>query len=173
MRLTRRAGLFGAASALAGCGFHPLYAPTSNGVAVTEELQAIYVGVMAERAGQLLRQELQRRFQAEGSGVPKKYELLGGLGVSYDAIAQLRDSSSTRTRLNGSATWLLRSLGPGQPVLANGTARVLDGFDVNNQQYFATDLEGESATRRIAETAAEQITQQVASFLRKRAETPG
>ena len=46
---------------------------TSRGGMVTEELQAIYVAVMAERSGQLLRQALQRRFEGTGGGVAKKY----------------------------------------------------------------------------------------------------
>ena len=168
MVLTRRASLIGAASALAGCGFHPLYAPTERGGYVGAELQAVYVAVMAERQGQLLRQALQRRFEGSGGGVAKKYELTGGLGISGEAIAIQRDTSSTRLRYIGTATWSLRELNLQQTVLTNGTARALDGYNINNQQYFAATLEGEAAQRRIAETCADQITLEVASFLKRR-----
>ena len=110
MLLTRRTALLGAASALSGCGFHPLYAPTDKGVSAGEELQAIYVDVMAERAGQLLRQALQRRFAGTDEGVAKKYELYGGLSIATEAIAIQRDTSSTYTRMTGTATWGLRTM---------------------------------------------------------------
>ena len=37
-----------------------------------------------------------------------------------------------------------------------------------DQQYFAADLEGETATKRITETVADQITLQIASFFARR-----
>ena len=168
--MTRRAGLVGAMSALAGCGFRPLYAPMSRGGVVSEELQAIYVAVMAERSGQLLRQALQRRFEGSGSGVAKKYELYGGLSISAEAIAIQRDTSSTRVRLIGTANWGLRMLNVAQTSITTGTARSIDGYNVNNQEYFAAELEQGTAFRRIAESTADQITLDVASFLKKRAE---
>jgi LPS-assembly lipoprotein len=170
MNLTRRAALAGAASTLAGCGFHPLYAPTSRGGLVSEELQAVYVAVMAERAGQLLRQALQRRFEGSGSGVQKRYELIGGLGISAEGIAIQQDTSTTRFRYIGNAPWTLRMLNIEQTTLTGGNARAMDGVNVNNQQYFALELEQAAAFRRIAENVADQITLDVASFLKKRAE---
>ncbi len=166
--IARRAGLLGAASALAGCGFHPLYAGGSQGAASTE-LAAIYVGIMGERSGQLLRQALQRRFEGAGTGVAKTYELTGGLGVAAEAIALQRDSSGTRVRLIGSAPWVLSTMGLTPTPLTQGTARSIDGYNVFNQQYFAADLESDAAQRRIAESIADQITIQVASFLKRRA----
>ncbi len=166
----RRVGLLGVASALAGCGFHPLYAPVGGvlGPASTE-LAAIYVAIMAERSGQLLRQALQRRFEGAGLGIAKTYELTGGLGVAAESIAMQRDTSATRVRLIGSAPWVLSTLGLQPAVLTQGTARSIDGYNVFNQQYFAADLESDAAQRRIAESIADQITLQVASFLKRRA----
>jgi len=170
MSVTRRAALIGAASALTGCGFRPLYAPMARGGMVSEELGAIYGAVMAERPGQLLRQALQRRFEGSETGVAKRYELYGGLSISAEAIAIQRDTSATRVRLIGNASWGLRMLDVAQTPLTNGSARAIDGYNVNNQQYFAAELEQGSASRRIAETTADQITLAVASFLKKRAE---
>ena len=170
MRLTRRAVLVGAASCLSGCGFHPLYGPMAGGGRVSDELQAIYVAVMAERSGQLLRQALQRRFEGTESGVAKKYELTGGLGIAAEGVAIQQDSSTTRMRFIGTAPWTLRMLNVEQTVLTSGNARAIDGLNVNDQQYFALELEQAAAVRRIADTVADQITLEVASFLRKRAE---
>ncbi|MBV8916384.1 MAG: hypothetical protein JOZ05_25520 [Acetobacteraceae bacterium] len=168
--ITRRAGLVGLASALSGCGFRPLYAPMAKGGVVSDELRAVYVAVMGERSGQLLRQALQRRFEGSEPGVAKKYELWGGLGISGDAIAIQSDSSATRVRLTGTASWGLRMLNVAQTQLTSGSTRVLDGYDVNNQEYFAAELEQGAAIRRIAETCADSITLTVASFLKQRAE---
>ena len=41
---------------------------------------------------------------------------------------------------------------------------------MNDQQYFAADLEQSAVFRRIAETVADQITLEVATFFRKQAE---
>ncbi len=169
MPLTRRAGLLGAATALSGCGFHPLYAPPSGGTATGAELQAVYIGIMPERSGQLLRQALQRRFEGTGDGIAKKYELTANLGISSEAIAIQRDSSATRVRMVGTAPWFLKMFSLDQKLLTQGSARILDGYNVNNQQYFAADLESETVVRRIAEAIADQITIQVASYLRRQA----
>ena len=142
---------------------------SGTGASATTELAAIYVAVMGERSGQLLRQALQRRFDGPGLGVAKKYELTGGLGVSGEAIAIQRDTSSTRTRLIGTATWVLRVFDLQHTLLTNGTARVLDGYNILDQQYFAADLQNEAAVRRIAESLADQIAQQLAIFLKRRA----
>jgi len=170
MRLTRRAALASAASTLSGCGFHPLYAPMARGGIVGDELKAVYVAVMGERTGQLLRQALQRRLEGTDAGVAKKYELTGGLGISGEGIAIQRDSSTTRFRYIGTAPWTLRMLSIEQTVLTSGNARAIDGVNINDQQFFALELEQGAAYRRIAETIADQITLEVASFLRKRAE---
>lgn len=169
--LGRRAAVLGCGAALAGCGFHPLYAPASSGMAgpASAELAAIFVPAYAERSGQLLRQALQQRFEGTGTGTAKKYELIASLSINADAIAIQRDSSSSRVRLIGLAPWTLRTLSLEHPVLAQGTSRVLDGYNILDQQYFAADLENETATRRIASTLADQITLQVGTFFLRRA----
>ena len=170
--LRRRAVLFGGGLALGGCGFRPLYAPTSSGMAgpATAELAAIYVPVFSERPGQLLRQALQQRFEGSGTGTAKRYELTAYIAISSDAIAIQRDSSSSRVRLIGSAPWVLRALSLERTVLAQGTSRILDGYNILNQQYFAADLESETAIRRVASSLADQITIQVGAFFLRRAE---
>jgi LPS-assembly lipoprotein len=171
LSLTRRAGLIGAAASLGGCGFRPLYAPMSKGGVVSEELAAVYIAVMNERPGQLLRQALQRRFESSATGIAKRFELWGGLSAVPEAIAIQRDSSSSRMRLTGNAYWGLRKLDAAQTPLTNGNTRVIDGYNINDQEYFAAELEQAAAIRRIAETCADQITLSVASFLKKQAES--
>ena len=49
---------------LSGCGFQPVYMPTASGKAgvAQRELASVYVGIIPERPGQVLRQALQERF---------------------------------------------------------------------------------------------------------------
>jgi len=163
--------MLGTGAALAGCGFRPLYAPAASGQsgAASSEMAAIFVPVFAERSGQLLRQALQQRFEGVGTGVAKRYELTAFLVIAAEAIAIQRDSSSSRVRLTGSAPWELRELSLQRPVLAQGTSRVLDGYNVITQQFFAAELENETATRRIASAIADQITLQVGTFFMQQA----
>lgn len=170
---TRRALLAaGGSAALAGCGFHPMYLPQNNGRAsvASEELAAVYVPIIPERAGQLLRQALQARIEGAGTGIAKKFELVATLSVSVEGIAIQRDSSVTRYRFDGRGNWTLRMLDLAHTVLGAGTSRVLDGVNISNQQYFAYDLESQSAFKRVAEGLADQIVQQAGVLLKRRAE---
>jgi len=167
----RRFALLGGGAALAGCGFRPLYAPAGSGMAgpAAAETAAIYIPPVAERSGQLLRQALQQRFEGSGTGTAKRYELVTSISINSDAIAIQRDSSSSRVRLIGSAPWVLRTLSLGRPVLAQGSSRVLDGYNILNQQFFAADLENETATRRVASALADQIAVQIGSYFLQQA----
>ena len=166
--MRRRQVLAGAALAgLGGCGFHPLYGKYGPGGAVVQpEFAAIYVAVMAERQGQLLRQALQERLAGAGEAVAKRYELTGGLSIVAEAIGIQQDTSSTRVRLNASSSWRLTRLDPGNTLVTSGTARALDGININNQEYFAADLETSAAYRRLAEQIANVITLDLAVFFR-------
>lgn len=164
---------------VAGCGFHPLYAPTGarpQGAAreavpqgVDAELAAVWVPVIPERTGMLLRQALQQRLEGAQSGIAKRYELTASAQISLEDIAIQRDNSTTRMRVYGSGPWTLRRLDPQRTLVASGTSRVLDGYDIANQQYFAATLTNETVMRQAAETLAEQIVQQVATALRRQA----
>ncbi len=169
-----RAGLAGAAALLlTGCGFRPLYMPEHGQPGVAARgLAAIYVPVLLNRDGQLMRQALQQRVEGSGSGVAKEYELLAQPVISGEGIAIQRDSSTTRVRLNGSVTWVLRKLDLAHTVVASGSGRIVDGYNILNEQYFAADLEGEAGTRRIVTALADQVVQQVAIYFRRQAANP-
>ncbi len=154
------------AAALGGCGFQPVYAP--RGGAVTSRAQdglaAISVDIIPERAGQLLRQALQERFERFGSGVERRYSLRASFGVNEDAIGVQQDSTVTRIRAIGYAQYTLFSLDAVRRTLTSGSARAVDGYDVINQQFFAADLQNEQIVRRLAEITADQVTLQLANY---------
>jgi len=156
---------------LAGCGFHPLYGPSGNGGTGPAQtgLAQISVGLIPERSGQLLRQALQARFERGGSGVAARYDLAVYYGLSAEGIAIEPDSSISRIRMIGSATWYLTAQDPQRRTLTSGTARAMDAYNLLNSQIFTGDLDNEMVQRRIAEAVADQITLQLASYFDKRA----
>lgn len=167
-RITRRAAL-AATCLLAGCGFHPLYGPAADGAAnpAQADLAAVWVPVIPNRSGQLLRQALQRRLEGASSGVAKRYTLTVGFALTADSIGIQPDTTATRVRVIGAAPWTLSSDTLDRRVLKTGQAHAMDGYNIIGQQYFAADLENETVTRRVADTLADQIVQQLAIYFRR------
>jgi LPS-assembly lipoprotein len=171
MARSRLAGLLVLAG-LAGCGWEPVYGPQSvkpGAAPVQAELGAISVPVLPERAGQLLRQALQDRFEAADPGVGRRYELSVDYGIAGEGIGILPSATTTRIRLIARASWTLRSLDAAHKTLTSGSARYVDGVNTFDQQPFATDLEVEAKQRSMAGEIADQITLQLAQYFRKQA----
>ena len=122
---------------LLGCGFHPAYQaqrPTAGGANMFAEIE---IGPIYERAGQLLRQELQRRLEGSGGSVHKSYVLNTNLAMHDEGVAiEFGSSAASRLRVVGVATWSLVGLGGNQSVVASGWAKSVDGFDQIDPQYF-------------------------------------
>ncbi len=162
--ITRRGLLAaGGLGLLGGCGFHPTYGGGTTGQAQAS-LAGIIVDLLPNRSGQLLRLALQRRFEGSGLGVAKTAELYCAYQIISEGVGIRSDSGITRNRYIGSASYTLYSLAVGRRTITSGSARVLDGLDIVNEQYFAADLESEQIERRLAEAVADRITTQLASF---------
>ena len=161
--LTRRTLLLGSLAALAGCGFHPLYAPGSQQDA---DLGAIFVDIIPNRNGQLLREALQAKLEGSDNAVAKRFVLGVAYGERATGIGIQSDNSSTRTRVNGDATWSLRDVGSGTPQITGGIVRALDGFNVIDEQYFYSDLSQDAVEHRLADNLADQITQALSLYFR-------
>jgi LPS-assembly lipoprotein len=160
----------GLALALSGCGFQPVYMPTASGKAgpAQRDLSTVFVQIIPERPGQLLRQALQERF-GDDSGTPAAYDLNVSFGITGEGIAIEVNNIATRVRLTGNAKWTLIGHDDKHSVLASGSARAIDGFNIFDSQYFAADLETEAEQKRIAENIASQIAIQLASWFRQQA----
>ena len=158
--------------ALAGCGFHPVYATRGATAPVVAGLSQIDVALIPERFGQLTREALQARLEPDGAGTIHRFRLVTNLGLATDAIGVRPDSVPTHVRLIGTASWTLTSEGPTGATLAHGTARDVDGYDVIDQQYFAADLANEAVQRRIAKALASQIALQLALYFEKHPPPP-
>ena len=149
--------------ALGGCGFHPLYAP---GGSTAVGLKDIFVDVIPNRNGQLLREALERRLEGTGSDGSKQYELTVGLIFAGSAIGIQGDNSSDRTRFLGTASWTLKQPGFFGKKIVSGTVRSLDGANVIDEQFFYSDLSTEAIERRMGDNLADQIVQALAVYFR-------
>jgi LPS-assembly lipoprotein len=155
---------------LAGCGFQPVYMPAGSGSAgpAQRNLSSVYVDIIPERPGQLLRQALQERF-GDDSGTPSSYNLHVTFGISGEGIAIETNNIATRLRLIGNATWTLVGHDEKHTALISGNAQALDAVNIFDSQYFAADQEVEAEQKRIAEQIATQIATQLAVWFRQQA----
>jgi LPS-assembly lipoprotein len=154
-----------------GCGWHPVYAPApgADTSAAQVGLSRISVALIPERVGQLLRLALQERFERFGTGQARQYDLTVTFSIGQEGIAIRQDSTSTRTRLIGTANWTLAALDARHTSLTSGTARDVEGYDIVDEEYFASDLQSDVVKKRIAEAVADQVTRQLAVFFNHRA----
>jgi LPS-assembly lipoprotein len=167
----RRGLCFGSLALLGGCGFQPVYMPTASGKPGVAQrgLASVYVGIIPERPGQLLRQALQEHL-GDDAGRPTVYDLSVTFAILGEGIAINQNDIATRVRLTGNATWTLRRKNDLKRIaLAAGTARTIDGVNIFGAQYFAADLEIEARQKSIAENIASQISTQLAVWFRQQA----
>lgn len=159
--------------ALAGCGFHPVYGTAGAGGGTSSaELAAINVERIPERAGQLLRGDLQTRFESSGTIVPKRYDLTVAFTFTQEGIAINPDNTASRIRYTAVAAYVLRRQDADRSLVTSGTVRAFDNANVINNQYFAADLETDTVLRRLANQVADGLTQQLAVHFREQPGTP-
>ena len=167
MNLTRRALALSFAAICSGCGFHPVY---GGGGRQEAQLGAVFVDIIPNRYGQLLRQSLQQRLEGTDSNVAKKYVLAIFYTEGTEGLGIQSDNSSTRTRDIATATWALRAAGPTGAQLASGKVRSVDGYNIIDEQFFYSDLEEDATQHRMGEAIADQIVQALGIFFRKHPE---
>ena len=152
--IARRVLVLSLAGMTAGCGFHPVYGEGQPGKAA---LAAVYVNIIPNRSGQLLRQALQAPLEGTSGDVPKRYTLGVGFFEAVSGLDVQADNSTTRNRTVGNATWSLRSADNPAVQLAGGSVRSVDGYNIIDEQFFYQDLEEDAAEHRLAQALADQI----------------
>jgi LPS-assembly lipoprotein len=171
MRLGRRALLGGLTASLGGCGFQPIYMPSAGGTpgVAARELSTIYVALIPDRPGQLLRQALQQRFEGADGPAKPLYTLTVAYWISGQGIGIQADTTVTRVRLFANANWTLVGRDPAQTHITDGFSRAEDAVNIIDEQYFAADLQTEAADQYLAQAIADQISNRLAIFFRQKA----
>jgi LPS-assembly lipoprotein len=157
--------MLGVVPALAGCGFHPVYAPSSGATpSVAAQLDEIQIGLIPNRSGQLLHEALEADLRRAGAPVFFRYHLHVNYGISAQVIGLQPDSSSSRTRLFANASCQLTKAGEPSQVVTKGSASTMDAVNVVDNQYFALSLSNDQAHHQLARAIAEQITLELATY---------
>jgi LPS-assembly lipoprotein len=154
------------ATALAGCGFHPLYGERPNADLDTD-LSSISVALIPERIGQLLSISLRDSLNPAGTQAQQRYVLSVTVSAAVADLAIRADGTASRQAYSASAAFSLREV-PGSKVALTGYARYNDSFDVGENPY-TTIVADSDAEKRAAQTMSEQIRTQLAVFMRRQA----
>ena len=162
----RRLWIVGTMLGLTNCGFQPVYAPSENGeiAKAASSLAQIEVAPIYERSGQLLRQALRTQFEQGNAGTAKAYDLIISYAVNSDTIGTQPDSTASRLRVTGVATWSLVTRDIARQTLTRGISRSVDGLNQINLQYFAADLATEQVQRRLANAISDEIALRLALY---------
>jgi LPS-assembly lipoprotein len=169
--LTRRTGVERAArlvfvialGLLAACGFRPLYSGEA-GRETREVLAGVEIAVIAERTGQILRNELLDRLTPNGAATQPRYRLVVELSETVQSLGVSKAATTTRTNLLIFANFQLVENSSSSRVFG-GSSRSFNSFNVVLSE-FATNAAEADARRRAARDLAEDITVRIALFLK-------
>ena len=162
---------------VAGCGFRPIHAErpvvdeATAPPAAQESLAATEVAPIADRAGQLLRNELV--FLLSGSGAPSstRYSLGVDLTETLTTMAVRLTGIATRANLRLNARYTLTDLSTGQIVL-RGQADSYGSFDLLADE-FATLIAERYTREQGAERLDRILHMRLAAFYASRAGEAG
>ena len=150
--------------ALSGCGLQPMYSGGGSGP-VARGLAAVDVPVIEGRGGWLMRNALNDRLQAAGSGESPRYRLDVRLDDRLEGLGLLSDDTIGRERRTLRARYQLVDIASGE-ILVDATAGADAGIDVVSSEY-ATIASENKALENLAEEVANRIVTNLALQLRK------
>jgi hypothetical protein len=162
--LTRRALVLTAlAVTVAGCGFHPLYAPAGPHD-WDPDLASISVAPIRDRPGQILEQALRESLNPGDMRVTSRWRLLADLTVQRADFGIQRNATATTSEIVVSVTYHLVDLNGNKQVYTNST-RATGDFDQLSDSY-ATQVAADNARDRALQQVADDILVRLALFVR-------
>ena len=154
--------LVGLAGGLTGCGFQPLNsrAPAAPGGASNQaaqtaslnELAAIRIAPLSDRAGQEMHNLLRDRLNPSGQPTAPKYELLISLTESIREVAFESDETATRADLSIVANYQLRRFDD-QKTVSSGRAQSISSYNILEKQFASTISEADARSRTLRDIA--------------------
>ena len=154
------------ATALPGCGLRPLYGDWSTAGPVNADLRRVEIATIADREGQLLRNELIDRFYTGAPPEPPAWRLDVGLTVTETRINLRSDTTATRRLLSVAAGFRIVRYGTWQPVLT-GRLTANSTYPFQDSQYGIL-VAKDTALREIMVTLGDQLTTRVALYFARR-----
>jgi len=136
----------GAALALSGCGFTPMYGDGGAGAS----LSRIAVTAQDDRLGYRLREQLEDALAFNRTATPL-YRLTAEVQQSRRPLGRRIDDTATRYELTVKAAWTLTPTSGGSPL--TGTETVTTTYGSADQPYAAIAAQQDGEDRAAAELA--------------------
>jgi LPS-assembly lipoprotein len=150
--------LVGAALALGGCGFHPLYAQHGRS-GFDADLASIKVNTIQDRQGQLLAIALRDGLNPRGARVETRYTLDVRLTASRQDIGLRPDGTASRSEITMTAMFVLRDAKKAaDSVLLQGTTHSVSSYDVLNDNYATVVAQHTAEERNVHEIGDDILT---------------
>jgi LPS-assembly lipoprotein len=162
--------MFGAALALSGCGWEPLYADRESGPA-DAEMRAIKVDPIPERIGQRLALALRESLNPDGAPSPQRYRLSILLITQRSDLGIQQTGLGSRGKLDATANITLRDIKTGAMLLFT-TNHVAESFDILANEYVSVVAEDDARVRAVEELRRDIVTR-LTLFLQRRAAESG
>jgi LPS-assembly lipoprotein len=151
--------LGGAAAALAGCGFSPVYGTSGSVSGVADDLAAVEIGYFQNREGQILRNLLLDRFNPRGVPGRADHSLSGEISISSSSLGTQIDATTTRFQVVVRVVGTLDAFGESSPVGSRGVA----SYSATESPY-ATEVARAAALERSLTVIADDIRLPAATF---------
>lgn len=149
-------------TALAACGFQPLYGERANGSSVSQELADVAIDPIPNRIGQLVRNQLIDAMTPRGQPTSPRYRLAVALTQRKEGVAFQSDEQATRFNVTLEASFVLRRVAD-DVVVARGGTRSVTAFNIV-QSEFANITAENDAGRRAARQVADSIALRLGVF---------
>ncbi|MEE8145767.1 MAG: hypothetical protein V3T57_10160 [Kiloniellales bacterium] len=137
----------GAALFAAGCGFQPLYAqPEPGDASAVEQLAAVRIEPLPDRAGQQLHNFLRDALNPHGQPVSPAYRLEIKLTQRTEELALREDETATRANIVLNSSFVLLSM-TDEEVLYSGRSSAINSHNILDQEYSTIIAAGDALER--------------------------
>ena len=155
------------ASAVAACGFQPLYGTKATRDQAVAELSSVAVEPIPDRIGQMVRNNLIDRMHTRGRAWQPRYRLKVNLSLTNEGLAVRSDDVVTRRNLTLSAGYTIFN-GDGTVVLFEGRTFSIAAYNIGDSEFANLSAERDAHVRTAREVS-EEIKNQVVYFVRRNA----
>jgi LPS-assembly lipoprotein len=163
-RTNRAMTIFLAASALGGCGFHPLYGDSGATGPTRDKLAAIYVDPIPNRLGYELRNQLIDLFDSSGQASHDSLRLHVTIAEKSEGVALQNDAAITR--YNDMLTIHYELTDRNGKIVTSGEEAGIGAYNVVESPY-ATLIAQRDADTRAAYDIAYRIRTDLAVFFQE------
>lgn len=137
-------------SLLLGCGFEPLYGQRFG--AASQELAAVRIAPIEDRAGQRLHNDLRDRMNPRGQSAEPRYELSVTIREGKQELGTRTDETATRANLIVRASYRLIRLADGRPMLS-GDSSSIASYNILRSDFATLSAENDARARALRELA--------------------